>query len=94
MDDYFDVDVGSRCDNIVLGTSYLTIPSYLFGLSRCEKITIPSSVVRIEKNAFLAAPSDVDFQGTKAQWNAIEKETNWEGYDKFTIHCTDGDIEL
>ncbi|MBO4308938.1 MAG: leucine-rich repeat protein [Clostridia bacterium] len=89
MDDYFE----DRCSNIVLGTSYLTIPSGLFRLSRCKKITIPSSVVRIEEYAFLSAPSDVDFQGTKAQWNAIEKETNWEGYDKFTIHCTDGDIE-
>ncbi len=34
--------------------------------------------------------TDITFEGTKAQWNALEKEENYFG--NITIHCTDGDI--
>ncbi len=33
------------------------------------------------------------FDGTKAQWNAIEKGEGWSYYTgNYTIHCTDGTI--
>ena len=35
----------------------------------------------------------INFQGTKAQWNAISKGTSWNSNTgEYTIHCTDGDI--
>ncbi|MBO4472809.1 MAG: leucine-rich repeat domain-containing protein [Clostridia bacterium] len=38
--------------------------------------------------------TDVNFGGTKAQWNAIEKEEGWlRTNGDCTIHCSDGDLE-
>ena len=37
--------------------------------------------------------TSITYQGTKAQWNAISKESNWNSNTGiYTIHCTDGDL--
>ena len=34
------------------------------------------------------------FEGTKAEWNAITKYSDWNGNTgAYIVHCTDGDIE-
>ena len=34
-----------------------------------------------------------DFDGTIAEWNAIEKEEGWDSNnDNYIIYCTDGEI--
>ena len=37
--------------------------------------------------------TSITFKGTKEQWNAVKKGTDWNtNTGKCTIHCTDGDI--
>lgn len=85
-----------------LSDSVETISYGAFGeCSNLASITIPCSVKSIEKFVFDECESltDITYEGTKAQWEAIEKGTHWDdttgSYDAgiFTVHCTDGDIE-
>lgn len=66
-----------------------------------EKITIPDSVTKIGSNALCQCDelTDIYFGGTKTQWEAIDKGSDWNnGAGRFSdrgfyiIHCTDGDI--
>ena len=63
--------------------------------SKLRNIAIPSSVTSIGEYAFEYCNSltSINFGGTKAQWNAISKGSNWNyetGY--YTVYCTDGTI--
>ena len=63
--------------------------------SNLTDITIPNSLTFISMRAFSNCTrlSNITFQGTKAEWNAIEKGSDWnENTGNYTIHCTDGDI--
>lgn len=58
-------------------------------------VTIPGSVTVIEYFAFRDCHqlTTINFRGTKAQWNAIEKQTDWfKPAFSYTVHCTDGDL--
>ncbi len=58
-------------------------------------ITIPENVTSINSNAFgyCNQLESITFNGTKEQWNNIDKETGWDkNTGGYTIHCTDGDI--
>lgn len=67
-----------------------------------QSVTIPSTVNAINGYAFWFCEklTSITFQGTKAQWNAIEKEidlefgeSDWDrGTGNYTVHCTDGDV--
>lgn len=64
---------------------------------RLKKITIPESVKKIGSDAFWGCIdlSDIIFNGTKTQWEAIEKGDNWYSgsqSDFLIIRCTDGNI--
>ena len=61
--------------------------------SRCwylKGVTIPESVIYVGNNAFdnCSKLTDINFAGTKAQWQKID-QTN--STDSYVIHCTDGD---
>ncbi|MDE7291966.1 MAG: leucine-rich repeat protein [Treponemataceae bacterium] len=58
-------------------------------------VTIPSSVKRIESMVFFGCKNltSFNYDGTKEEWNAITKSTNWDfATGKYTITCTDGTI--
>ena len=58
-------------------------------------ITIPDNITSIGGSAFENCRSlkDINFNGTKNQWNAIEKSNSWnDTTGDYTVHCTDGDI--
>lgn len=70
----------------------------------CEKltsVTIPSSVTFLSDGVFLFCTklTEIHYQGTVAQWKAIQKGTvydvwDWdEGTGYYTIYCIDGQIE-
>ena len=70
----------------------------------CESlasVSLPSTLVSL-KAASIFSHNDVltaiNYNGTKAMWNAIEKSSNWYSSSQCpnlkTIHCTDGDITL
>ena len=63
-----------------------------FGLT---SVTIGKGVIRIGNYAFekCIGLTRIDFNGTKAQWKAIEKDNGWSDYTgNFTVYCTDGTI--
>lgn len=59
-------------------------------------ITIPNSVTSIKSNAFSGCSRlmSITFGGTKTQWKAIEKESDWNGgTGNYTVQCTDGKLD-
>ncbi|GEM_PF-1832004 len=67
------------------------------GCSSLVSIRIPVSVTYIDGHVFDASAKDIYYSGTKAQWEAIEKDYSWNYYNwsdkcNLTVHCTDGNI--
>ena len=82
--------------SVTINSGATSIGKWAFAsCSKLSSITVPNSVRSIKKNAFdqCSALSSITYQGTKAQWNAISKESDWNvRTGAYTIHCTDGDI--
>ena len=65
------------------------------GDENVKAISIPSSMEKIDDYAFDGCCNlkSIRFQGTKAEWEAIEKESYWDyGTDTYVVYCTDGNI--
>lgn len=63
--------------------------------SSLTSVTIPDSVTSIGSSAFYGCSglTTINFQGTKAQWQAIGKGLNWDSFTgRYTVICTDGYI--
>ena len=75
--------------NVVLGNGLKQIGRWLFdGCSALSKITIQSSVTSIDGGAFwdCKALSVINFNGTKEQWDAVDKFDNWDkGAGAYTV---------
>ena len=61
------------------------------------RVTIGNSVTSIGDYAFYACYGlkSINFQGTKAQWDAISKGDDWDffaGIGSYTVYCSDGNI--
>ena len=82
--------------SVTIGNGVTSIGDWAF--SDCRKltnITIPDGVTSIGAYAFdgCSGLTRIDFNGTKAQWEAIRKGSNWNrNTGSFTIYCTDGTI--
>ena len=81
---------------VVLSEGITTLEARAF--SNCvllQTVTIPRSVTYIGSAAFYGceALTTINYGGTRAEFNAIEKEDNWRTITgDFIIHCTDGDL--
>ena len=69
--------------------AYRNLPIYSCG------ITIPVSVQSIGSLSFNynTALTTINYNGTKVQWEAIEKSSNWNNKaGDYLVHCKDGNI--
>ena len=67
------------------------------GCISLSSVTIPNSVTAIQASAitFSSNLTEVTYNGTMAEWEAIEKEDEWlYNTGEYTVHCTDGDIAV
>lgn len=87
-------------ESVTLNEGFAKIPEGMF--SRCENLTklvIPNSVTLIEVRALLntSALTEITYNGTMAEWKAVQKESGWKTTDiiitDLTIRCTDGVLE-
>ena len=65
------------------------------GCTSLTSIEIPDSVASIDEYALYNCPSltSIYYEGTMAQWNAIEKGYDWDGYTgDYIVYSTDGTI--
>ena len=95
--------IGDRAFSGCTGLTSITIPDGVTsigedafrGCSGLTSVTIPDSVTSIGAGAFYECIglTRIDFNGTKVQWKAIEKDSYWCNYTgDFTVYCTDGTI--
>ena len=94
----------STLRNVVLPDGITEIKEYAFYGAGLESITIPVSVVSIERGAIPCYTTVINYEqwraniyykGTKAQWDAIRKDESWSyqgNKTSYTLHCTDGDF--
>ena len=87
------------------GLTSVTIPNGVTSIGNaaflhCKSlisVTIPNSVTSIESDAFIWCMNlkSITFDGTKEQWNNIEKIDSWDFRTcEYLVHCTDGDIHI
>ena len=85
-----------KLKSVTLPDGIETIVGFAFAYcSSLEKITLPRSVTKIQGEVFADCSNltEFTFKGTKAEWNAIEKQDGWNDGCPFTvIHCSDGDV--
>ncbi len=57
-------------------------------------INLPTSITKFYTGSFDMSNVVINYSGTKEQFNAIEKETDWNygGHTVIIVHCTDGDL--
>ena len=86
----------SGLTSVAIPNNVANIGDYAFnGCSGLTSVTIGNGVTSIGSYAFEVCSKlkRIDFNGTKAQWKAIEKGNKWSDYtDNFTVYCTDGTI--
>lgn len=84
--------------SIIIPNSVTTIGMSAFGDTyELTSLTIGSGVTSIDAYA-IGAPSlsNLSFNGTKAQWNAVTKDPNWivNFGGVSAVHCLDGDVAI
>ena len=85
-----------KMEDVTIPSSITSLKPYLFdGCVSIHTIRIHKDVTNIRTDAFCSCTNlkTIIYDGTKAEWNAIPKDDNWNAYMfKYTIKCTDGDI--
>ena len=84
--------------SVTIPDSVTSIGNYAFnGCAGLTSITIPDSVTRIGRYAFedCTGLTSVTFEGTVAEWNAIDKDSSWNYNCPLTeVVCSDGTVQV
>ena len=86
----------SGLTNVNISNGVTHVGKYAF--SNCTSIsslTLANSITILDEYCFhnCSNLSYITFLGTKAQWNSIQKKTNWNYLmNPIVVHCSDGDI--
>jgi len=98
---YIGADAFENCvalTEITLPKSLEWIQTGLFmNCINLQKVIIGNEVERIVFGAFYdcSALRELHYLGTKAEWNKIQKDLDWNAKSAITVvHCTDGDVEI
>ncbi len=90
----------SRCfalKSVSLPNSLTTLEDNAFEYcSNLETVYMENSIEKFEMRIFQYCTklTDIYFNGTTEEWNAIEKDREWDlGISSYTVHCTNGNIE-
>jgi len=93
--------MSSGIEEIKIPNNIKVIKPYTFdGCGSLTKVELSNNIEKIEDHAFsLTSLVEIDYNGTKAEWNNIElyRNDNNEPYwclacSDITVHCIDGDI--
>ena len=79
---------------VMKGVTHIGVNAFL-KCANLESITIGKNVTEIERYAFAEcyALKEIIFEGTRAEWNAVVKETEWDyRAGNYTVKCSDGTI--
>lgn len=88
---------GSDIESFEIPEGVKIIRDFAFADCTLQNITIPSSVTNIGSEVLgnSLELTDINYNGTEAQWNSIKKDPYWsDGTSSFIVHCSDGDIEM
>lgn len=92
--------LGEECFKGIGGLTQIVLPETVTSIGanafkecyNLSTINLPGSLTEVGNNLFMATSlSEITFDGTLAQWEAITKEKSGR---TVTIHCTDGDVEF
>lgn len=86
-----------KIEEVIISEGILSVSKGAFEYTKSlKKLVLPASLKYIGENAFYSSSlQTINFNGTKAQWNAIEKAENWDNRSVITIiKCSDGDITI
>ena len=81
-------------ESVTLPRGVTKIGSSAFeGCASLKSVSIPRSVTEIGREAFIGCGNlTVQYDGTKAQWEAIEKGGWGYGIGSFAVRCSDGEF--
>ena len=86
-----------RLETLTLGQNIAVISSSAFqSCAELKNVSLPSSLTLLEDYIFEGCHNltNVTYAGTVAEWEAIEKQSSWNGDAFFTGVCTDGTVEV
>jgi len=92
IDDCYDANL-----KVIIQNNIKTIgQSSISSCYNMESLTIPASITLIKEYALsFSSISELNYLGTKAQWNLVTKENGWcRDINTNKIHCTDGDVNI
>ena len=88
----------SSLESIIIPDSVTSIGEYaIYNCSSLTSVVIGNSVTSIDKYAFgfCSSLTNIIFNGTKAEWSSISKQSDWNYNVPATyVQCTDGQVTL
>ena len=81
---------------LTIGSGITIIEKYDLMSCNASEIILPKSIKKLEASAmcYCSNLTAIRYEGTVAEWNAIEKESGWDnGSNNYTVYCIDGEIK-